>query len=184
MDQTTINLTAQHVAKVAHERWFRDRSGTVDNVLYDNNPIAADPTLRDRVYAAVLEDLAEVEGVTPERASYPTSGEDEGYTLALAFPDDDERGAEYASWVERQVSRRLGRALFGTKPNVREVEEAALRHYRRSCVYPRIYDVPSSGGTSIDLTAETVEISNGRGTLAKYQFSLGQDGAINFVDAD
>lgn len=95
MTTDTLTRQAREIARDMHDHNFSSRRGfgdweedgeTIGFYIYDNNPWAADPTLRDRHYAELADAMARRECRLVAQASYPDAGaEDAGYTVALIF---------------------------------------------------------------------------------------------------
>jgi len=101
----TMSDADKHARAAAHDAYennFSSRRGTgqwegegkaFGFYIYDNNPWADDPTRRDRLYAELVAFLERRGCRLAERATYPTVGEDAGYTLALIFVSADQDNA-------------------------------------------------------------------------------------------
>ena len=79
------------IAREAYTENFSSWRGTSDYYdgpyvyLYDNYPYRNDPGQRDREHTELIALLTARGFVVVARASYPTSGESKGYTVAIVF---------------------------------------------------------------------------------------------------
>jgi hypothetical protein len=85
---------ARRIARDAHEDSFDRHWGfgvLGDGALvymFDNHP-SRDPTLRGRLHAELIRRAAERGIAVAAQASYPPSGESQGYTVAIVFDASD-----------------------------------------------------------------------------------------------
>src|SRR5262245_4446515 len=104
---------AQCAARVANEQDFDSHRGIygIEDLdvlcIYDNNPYADDPQRRERELAAFREVL-KTEGVKELAfASYPTTGEDAGYTFVMLIDAPVTRRQHYEDVLQNILMREL-----------------------------------------------------------------------------
>lgn len=120
-----LNLHARDIAREAHDENFSSRRGLgewadhgkpIGFYVYDNNPWAHDPKLRDRQYGALVAMLDARDCRVVACSSYPVRGDSAGYTIAYIFESaspervggDREAAREFIERCAAEVFRAAG----------------------------------------------------------------------------